>query len=438
MKRTTTTKKSRRPVCVVATLSLTFFAVNLMAAKLEVDDSTGIIFPKGSILLKVSGPVTTMATSILGVPAPVELDLEPESPDSDYTGTFFVPLVTSLTTSYDSNKTSGDSNMCWAYAFAGMIAWYQDALESTGVVISSKELRKPVSIVNALKSSSGNYSGSFSRGVSYYIDDGYMLSYINTAAWNPLRPTAYTGYDRTNLESTFSSLTEFSQLILTNLYRGVAFVDLYLPDSVGGHAVAIWGAEFDNGILKAVYISDSDDERDGFVRYDIICEDGWIRLKGHWAPRIHALTFLWAPEGVSLTVPVDQSKTTTATFKSHTGKSVTIKIPHSSPWMKAYIDHYPEDFAERLGDDTDGDGFTDAVEYVIGSDPTDNTKHLKITSFSFDANGMPKITHEPASNDGVSTFTIEGSPTPSGPWKLHTDSDTSNRFFRVIASPLEE
>lgn len=365
--------------------------------------------------------------------------VETSSLDSKYSGTFFVPGVDKTTIVYDSNKTYNDSNMCWAHAFACMVAWYQDMLESVGVEISAKELREPIAIVNALKESSGNFSGSFSRGIQYYIiEDGYMLSYINAAAWNPIRPTAYKGYDRTNVEETFSSLESFSQLLFDNLYKGVAFADLYYPNSVGGHAVAIWGAEFENSVVKAVYISDSDDNKDGFVRYSVVCEDGWVRLSGHWAPRIHALTFLWAPNGVDCPVPSNPTEeVTSVTLTSKEGASVIIKIPHTSTWMKEYLKIYPNTYEEQLYDDSDGDGFTDIEEYVVGSNPNDNTDCLKITNITFETDGLPTIEHYPRSNDGVAEFIIQGSKNLDGPWSTHTKTNTTHRFFRVIAKPID-
>lgn len=354
--------------------------------------------------------------------------------DAGFTGTFFVPGVGRDTVAYDSDKTSGDSQMCWAHAFGCMVAWYQDQLASTGVQIASTELRDPAAIVRQLLSSGGNVSGSFSKGVSDYVNAGYMLSYIDPTDWNPMRPKAYTGFDRTNLEETFSTADGFSRLLLENLCKGVAFVDLYLPGSVGGHAVALWGARFEDGIVKEVFISDSDDGASGFTGYPVVCENGWIRLSGHWAPRVHALTFLWVPEGVEVTVPANPASTS-ADLVFPDGTRVSVAIPHASAWMQTYLARYPDDYSERLTRDSDGDGFSDVAEYVIGTDPSDGSSHLRITDISFDADGRPRITHEPVSNDGVAVFTVQGAPSPTGPWKAHARSDTAHRFFRVVASP---
>ncbi|MDO4527290.1 MAG: C10 family peptidase [bacterium] len=57
---------------------------------------------------------------------------EDPEPSTGYTGTFYVTGVIANETKYDANKTGqNDSALCWAYAFSGMIAWYQDMYSTT-------------------------------------------------------------------------------------------------------------------------------------------------------------------------------------------------------------------------------------------------------------------------------------------------------------------
>lgn len=451
MKRTTTANNSRRPVCAIA-LGLTLTAANLMAARLtdaENDAKIGSPIALKAQPLKVRhpniAPITLTTWNQTGVhnwfapgdaPEP-EPDPEPSSPDSDYTGTFYVTGADSGD-GYDLDKPlAGDAYLCWAYAFACMVDWYQDMYESIGTTIPANEPRTASAIMTALKGISGNVSGSFTTAVSKYIQDGgYMLSYITTSDWNMYVPKAYRQYFYSSYPAELGTIEGFSQLLLENLYRAPAFVDLLEENSSSsGHAVVIWGAEFENGTVKSVYISDSDDNMYGYTKYDIVLKNGRIFLDGHWAPRVNALTFLWAPAGVELTVPVNPVEATSALLKSRDGRSVTVRIPHSSEWMKSYMKRHPDDYAARLEQDSDGDGFTDVAEYVAGTDPADKANYLRITALRFGSDGRPEVEYEPQANEGVGVFTVEGAPSPAGPWETHEDSDTAHRFFRVIVTP---
>ncbi len=417
MKRTTTANHSRRPAKALGALGLTLFAANLLAAQL-----TATLGQSGT-----SGdPGTTP---------------QPSNPDSDYTGTFYVTGVADAD-AYDLDKPLvGDAKLRWAYAFACMVDWYQNMYESIGTTLGSNEPRSTSAILSALKNLSGNVSGSFSKAIDLYIQTGgYMLSYISVAAWRPPSVTAYASYYYSSYPTELGTLEGFSQLLLENLYRAPAFVDLLEENSsTSGHAVVIWGAEFENGIVQAVYISDSDDNMYQYTRYPVVCTNGRIFLGGHWAPRVNALTFLYAPAGVPYTVPVNatpEAEWTLADLPPHGGAAATVRIPHSSPWMQAYMERYPTTYAAQLSQDSDDDGFTDAEEYVLGTDPADAGKKLVITALRF-ADGKPVVDFAPASNDGVAVFAVQGKANLADAWETHTDSDTDHRFFRVIATPVE-
>lgn len=110
-----------------------------------------------------------------------------------------------------------------------------------------------------------------------------------------------------------------------------------------------------------------------------------------------------------------------------------LRVPHS--WVRT---HFPDctDFDGQLEGDSDKDGFSDAEEYFIGTDPKDGTHHLKIEAVGFE-DGKPRFTVTPETPGDSAKFTIYGSATLNGTWKAHTDADTAHRFFRVRAEMKE-
>ena len=101
------------------------------------------------------------------------------------------------------------------------------------------------------------------------------------------------------------------------------------------------------------------------------------------------------------------------------------------------MERHPDDYVARLGRDSDSDGFTDAEEYVTGTDPDDAAEHLRITGFSVDPEGRVTVSHEPAANEGVAEFTVEGATFPTGPWAVYdgVGANGDARFFRVTVKP---
>lgn len=73
----------------------------------------------------------------------------------------------------------------------------------------------------------------------------------------------------TNVYDNITDIEEFSNIVKSELESGKVLGLGYIGGIVVGHAVTLWGADFDeNDKLVAVYISDSDD---GGVKYDNSC-----------------------------------------------------------------------------------------------------------------------------------------------------------------------
>ncbi|MDO5462872.1 MAG: IdeS/Mac family cysteine endopeptidase, partial [bacterium] len=222
-----------------------------------------------------------------------------------YTGTFYVTGAAQATANYDDDKPDASySNLCWAYAFASQITWYLDQYEASGKTVSNSEPRTIAAIVEVLKGRVGNNPGDLSEGISEYITNSGKLSGIADYTWSPMTPTAYTHYYPNSEPEVFNSIEGFSKHLFENLYKGPAFVQL-LSTASSGHAVTIWGAEFEKGKVKAIYIADSDDNKKTYQRHEIELDSkGRVCIKGYWAPKINALTHLWLPSGVTPVPPM--------------------------------------------------------------------------------------------------------------------------------------
>lgn len=85
--------------------------------------------------------------------------------------------------------------------------------------------------------------------------------------------------------------------------------------------------------------------------------------------------------------------------------------------------------------DSDGDGFFNREEYLLGTSPVDEDSKLKITGLLVDAEGVVSIDYEPKSNESIAIFKVLGKSTLLDEWKPHTDADKMHRFFKIQVVP---
>lgn len=241
-------------------------------------------------------PVKNIAVSIgaLGLLAPV--------PVSAGTTTIFAPGVTLESGWYDVNKKSTeqrpqkDFTYCWAATASNLVRWWQD-----GYVASGSEL--PNGVPDGKTSELGYTCGIFdifldednwnsvvngsSRGADvsvalkwYFNGEGHNYStYAQplpgsggywAEEYSSLQDIlgvdfiqgeigGYSTWGPYSTDHSKSSIKIFSEN-LRNLLEGGAVGMAVNTSLYGGHAITLWGADFDAlGIVTAVYVTDSDD-----------------------------------------------------------------------------------------------------------------------------------------------------------------------------------
>lgn len=228
----------------------------------------------------------------------------------------FAPGVNMTGGWHDATKTQSgggysfsEVNLCWAATSANVIAWWQDrynALHPTQK-ISSELPQTAQNIFQKFKSCwTDDTHGGFKDGVPWYMagiasgakeNGGYLIDYIDIKQWNLLfGVTAYKYAENKNI----ATLSDFSKEIIAGLKKGA--IALGISNNSGtGHAITIWGAEYNSqNLVTAIWVSDSDDLKigaQGLVKYEVSQENGYVKIHNHYYgyDRIKNILILYAP-----------------------------------------------------------------------------------------------------------------------------------------------
>lgn len=249
-----------------------------------------------------------------GAPAPKEPESEAPQVETDANkpeklpdGTYrlFAPGVT-MQTFFDANKNGqGDSQLCWAAVSANLVAWWQERYVADGKTLKDSLPRGADKIFEKFKSSWGDSEGTFLNGVLWYMAaasstskdaGGYLLEYIDTSKWRYPNITAYKYLEK------FDTIEGFSSAVLSGLKNGAVALGITNREKNGtyGHAITIWGAEYssDPNLIRALWVSDSDDEKTALVRYPVSQASGYVKIHYEIYPsydKIKNIMVLYAP-----------------------------------------------------------------------------------------------------------------------------------------------
>lgn len=234
-----------------------------------------------------------------------------QSEATDYsTGkhTLFAKGISKDDTRYDVNKTWGDSQLCWAATSSNLIAWWQDLYTQNGKLLPSFATKEANSIFELFKlyfNNTNDNTGTFVNGLQWYFGAtsqtaatskndarGGFLYNTGLTSWNPYAPTAY----NLKYENDLNTLQKFSDFAIANLQKqAAAGLKMHKPYD---HAITLWGADVENNIVTAVYVTDSDDKVTKMQRYEIGYEGTNVVLKNYDTGRsatVTGLMFLYPP-----------------------------------------------------------------------------------------------------------------------------------------------
>ena len=223
---------------------------------------------------------------------------------SDAKTIVFAEGVTMTSGWYDVNKlTRGgyDIQMCWAASSSNIIQWWQDRYVAAGKSLPSTAVTGPgtktytegykynLALMELYRDLWNNTKGGEVRqGMTWYFEGRNVLESMSvdynaqplsstsggyySSVWNQILPYVYHEYTYLGYNnlivgeylsySSWSSVAEFSNLIVESMERGMA--SLVVSTGVMGgnlHAITLWGYEIDNSTnqITRIWVTDSDD-----------------------------------------------------------------------------------------------------------------------------------------------------------------------------------
>ena len=154
-----------------------------------------------------------------------------------------------------------------------------------------------------------------------------------------------------------------------------------------------------------------------------------IRL-GLFDPTLFSATSSWEENAPALIdVAATPERLAALVRNSHTLTVSGEAKPIPAAWLAK---HFPAAATEALPalatEDSDGDGFTNAQEYILGTDPTDATSRFRFGPFRAQADGSLVPAYDTVSGR---KYTLQGKAALGDAWG---DPTAESRFFRVLIS----
>ncbi|MDO4527734.1 MAG: hypothetical protein Q4C03_02985 [bacterium] len=190
---------------------------------------------------------------------------------------------------YDVNKTKEkdvDDYMCYAASAANIIAWWQK--ESNLISNAPKEA---TSIWDTYKNAclTPQIGGDPIAAMNWWVSGVYLpmsseqvpRSYYYTHPENIETLRTFDGYyydeyglTRSDLQNLFEPLTSYRDSYFGMLLEQGAGVSLTIAADDGplAHAITLWGAEYTDGSLSKIWVTDSDDYKDELIPVDVFTD----------------------------------------------------------------------------------------------------------------------------------------------------------------------
>ena len=215
------------------------------------------------------------------------------------TATLFAPNVTRTSGWYDTNKhwDGKDGHLCWAASCSNAIAWYLDSCEEAGIQDVSIYERNPEAVFEHFRDNWNPDEGYDPlNGFSWYFtgettDGKKPDELLNDNTGGYLKDLPYCSKPWRNIDMSYYVIvgdyqnrhpfvsddigfyypysplgnhSNFSKTIREQLSYGVTVLNVSAEGvtATGGHAITLWGCDYDvdTGLVSKIYVTDSDDE----------------------------------------------------------------------------------------------------------------------------------------------------------------------------------
>ena len=269
------------------------------------------------------------------------------------TATLFAPGVTKNSGWYDTNKywDGLDGRLCWGASCTNAITWYLDNCEKTGyadltgiernrakIFDNFRHNWNPLEGYDPMQGFAWYFTGEVLSGgkpneLINYPSGGYLKSLPHCQdSWSIIDPvndySVVGNYadkfpfvdDVTEMYYPGNDLYDhasFSKTIKTQLSYGVTVLNVSSDGATatGGHAITLWGCDYDEktGLINKIYVTDSDDEDrhpGSYLKelkikannpdaYGIKIEGYYLNNSGTPITKITSSTLLYAPDVVN-------------------------------------------------------------------------------------------------------------------------------------------